>query len=123
MTNSCTETYRKCTAARTARVEQVIAARQPGETEKQLAERAGVSRSTVQRLIRLQKASREADCNKTESSNPRALKVITVEEIAALKAVADDEIKEWLSIYGRWKKRKKDQAYKLFLNLNAIGDL
>lgn len=48
-------------AARRARVEEVLSAAQPWETQQELAEKAGVSLDTIQRV--LQKTAPAADCN------------------------------------------------------------
>lgn len=51
MSDECRETYKECTAARRARVEAVIAAAEPWETQAELAEKAGVNLRTVKRAL------------------------------------------------------------------------
>lgn len=64
--NECEESYKECTATRTARVEKVLQEAKPGDTELELAERANVARRTIQATKKrlLQKAQPRADCNK-----------------------------------------------------------
>jgi hypothetical protein len=65
VTLDCTESYRECVASRKARVQAAIEAAEPGDTQDQIAEKAGVHRNTIvsaQRL--LQNAQGCADCNK-----------------------------------------------------------
>lgn len=51
MTDECHESYQACMATRQARVAEVVAAREPWETEDQLAEKAGVDRATINRAV------------------------------------------------------------------------
>jgi hypothetical protein len=53
----------------------------------------------------------------------RTLIPISSDEIKALYENADPAIRDWLAVYAGWPKRTKDAAYKLFLNLNTIGDI
>jgi hypothetical protein len=47
MSAECQESYRECMAARRARVEKVLAGAQPGDTHREFAERAGVTRQAI----------------------------------------------------------------------------
>jgi hypothetical protein len=73
MGDTCTETYKECTAARQARVERVIAERQPWDTQEDLAQKAEVSVMTIRRL--LQNCSPEQFCNSEDDEAPYEPKI------------------------------------------------
>lgn len=59
--DECRETYKACTAARHERAQKVVEERQPGDTVADLAEKADVSKRTIERL--LQSPPRGGECN------------------------------------------------------------
>jgi hypothetical protein len=70
MADDCKETYKQCTAARQARVEEVLASAEPWATQKELAEKAGVDVRTIKRAVQLQKMTPAPDCNKDDNYPP-----------------------------------------------------
>lgn len=62
MTDECTESYRECTEARQERAKAALETREPWETVEELATRANVSKSMIDRLS--QTAPPDAVCNR-----------------------------------------------------------
>lgn len=79
-----TTTYKECVAARKARVERAIAERQPWETVTDLAEKAGVSKRTIE--AQLQSPHPCGDCN-SEAAEPD----IPTEPLMAMAGDPDPE--------------------------------
>lgn len=81
---------------------------------RQAAREAGIPEATYRwRLRAAERAAEEAE----------GFLPITNDEIRTLYGQADDDIKSWLAIYATWKPKRKREAWKLFINLTAIGDL
>lgn len=74
MSDECQESYNACMASRGGRIAEVVAEAQPGDTEAQLAERAGVTRQAINRY----KKQTLAQCNKP---SPVKLKELYADDI------------------------------------------
>lgn len=123
---ACTEAYNECMAARRARVEAVIAERKPWETQRELAEKAGVSRQAVSQAMDRYNSQELANCNSQnteeprERAEPREIVPPMPEQILALYEASEDDVKEWLATFKSWPNKKRRKVWMLFANLTQV---
>lgn len=108
---TCIETFKECQAARAARVEEVLASAQPWETERELAEKAGVDQKTINRY----KVGARLDCN----SPPPLLK---------LKDMYADDVGYWgqrpvMAVEAALEACNKEQLAYLFSEVLPVVEL